>query len=88
MSDIKKRLNQILDALKSKEGTPNVPTIIKDIDGKYKYSDNNQDYIFNNEQEIKEHFDKQSKITGVRSNYIVIQVVDNSRLERAMYEWY
>ena len=87
MSEIQKRLNEIIKALNSKQGTPNVPTILKDIDGIYKMSDSNgKGLTFNNEQEIKDYFNKQQDITGIKTRYVIIQIVDNSDLERVMYD--
>lgn len=88
MSGIQKRLNKILDTLRSNEGTPIIPIITLDTDGIYKMSDNGNDITFNTEQELKEYFNKRDTTTN-HKKYIVIQIVRNNRdLERAFYNDY
>lgn len=87
MSEIQKRLNKILDTLRGNEGTPNIPIITIDTDGVYKFNDNGKDITFNTEQELKEYFNKRDTATN-HKKYIVIQIVDNSNLERALYSNY
>ena len=96
MSEIQKRLNKILDMLATKE-TPTLITFIKESGTDfYKVNHPNQyikQYIkdaeqlkFNNEQEIKAYLKEQRELTGVRILYMIINEIDNSHLESALYD--
>ena len=86
MSEIKRRLNKIIEVLNNKEGTPNIPIIMLDADGIYKMSDKGQEIKFNTEQDLKDYFNRQDELTGQKTRYVIIKIIaDNPNLESAFY---
>ncbi len=86
MSEIKRRLNKIIEVLNNKEGTPNIPIIMLDADGIYKMSDKGQEIKFNTEQDLKDYFNQQNELTGQKTRYVIIKIIaDNPNLESAFY---
>lgn len=92
---VRARLKHIVNLLDNSEGTPITYIFIKDVDEQgYKLTFNhdtlidNDNYIFNSKEDINNYLKQQAIILGVKKiTPIIIDVVDNSYLEGAMYLW-
>lgn len=92
---IRARLKHIIDLIDYEEGTPCTYIFIKCTSEQGYQLAHNEDtliddrnYIFNTKEEINNFLIEQARLKGVKKiTPILINVVDNSHLEKAMYIW-
>lgn len=92
---IRARLKHLIDVLDIDEGTPFTYIFVKSTSEQgYKLMDNNEcildddKYIFYTKEDINNFLKEQARLKHVsKITPILINVVDNSDLEKAMYLW-